>query len=464
MEKVSIQIRMPSSRFAERQYIVDVIFSEVLGLQYDLHFWDQEYTSIFSSGIEKNLKEIKMADVFLSLSTEVWLKRESLDWLNISFIDVRSLGLEYATCFENLPVFFGQNTIIETDQEFQCGFDVFGACFFLLTRYEELLVDRLDRHDRFPLEASVLSKHGLFKRPIVNEYCNFLKTLITVVQPKTSFKTRRFKKKISCDVDFPVDVAGASLTRTVKRIAARLFRDRSVKLACNDFLNYLFRLGDSYRFDFCVNNLFYISRINKEFGNDVAFNLLPLVTNEAYDMAIDFASENTSALISKILHDGHTIGFHPGYDSYDDEWCFVQSYKVLQGQMDAYGYTVDSGRNHYLRYNIGVTPQFWEHIGAYSDSSLGFAEAPGFRASVCNAYTMFDLVAGKTLKLKQQPLVIMDVSLQDSFNRKRYFDSLSVLDVYEYFEGIVAFYGGELSILWHNDNLVDRRLYERIVC
>jgi hypothetical protein len=210
--------------------------------------------------------------------------------------------------------------------------------------------------------------------------------------------------------------------------------------------------------------LLYIAEINSKYGNSVNFNLIPVITNEKYDNAIDFSSNYAAELIDAIILNGHTIGFHPGYDSYDDSEVFTHSFDALQRRMEAYDYSVDSGRNHYLRYKVGVTPQLWESIGATTDSTLGFAESPGFRSSVCSAYTMFDLVERRKLKLKQQPLIVMDVALQNTESRKRYFNSMPAVDIFRLFEDIVMFYCGDLTVLWHNDNIVDRNLYERIVC
>jgi hypothetical protein len=54
-------------------------------------------------------------------------------------------------------------------------FDLFAAAFYLVTRYEEYLPFIADRHNRFEASQSVLFKHGLLERPLINEWAEDLK-------------------------------------------------------------------------------------------------------------------------------------------------------------------------------------------------------------------------------------------------------------------------------------------------
>src|SRR5438105_1699991 len=64
------------------------------------------------------------------------------------------------------------------------------------------------------------------------------------------------------------------------------------------------------------------------------------------------------------------------------------------------------GRQHFLRWAPPLWPAY-ERAGLAYDTSLSFADRPGFRAGICCEYPVFDLKGRRTLRLRERPLVAM---------------------------------------------------------
>ena len=78
---------------------------------------------------------------------------------------------------------------------------------------------------------------------------------------------------------------------------------------------------------------------------------------------------------------------------------------------------------------------------------------------------MFDLHNGEILNIKQQPLIIMDNSIL-SETYMGVTENENVLGLIKDLKKSVDYYGGTLSILWHNDSLrssKEKYLYKQIL-
>jgi len=53
----------------------------------------------------------------------------------------------------------------------------------------------------------------------------------------------------------------------------------------------------------------------------------------------------------------------------------------------------------------------WEQAGFQYDSTLSYADRPGFRCGTCHPYPMFDPMAQRPLRLIQRPLIAMECSV-----------------------------------------------------
>ena len=322
----------------------------------------------------------------------------------------------------------------------------------MLSRYEELIISERDSHDRFPATASIAYKAGFLDRPIVNEYIEILWSCMQALWPDLTRKERKFRKLISCDVDSPFDLAAHTLKKTVLRIGARLIRDKNYKLALFDGLNYVFKKFRSDRFDEYRNNIDWMMCVNSAAGNKVAFYFIPIQTNTSKEDLNDVRSPKLAKLLKHIVDSGHEVGFHPGYDTYKSTGNFKKSADALKEAFknERIEFSNIGGRQHYLRYSVATTPQLWEANGFTYDTSLGFADNAGFRTGVCYEYTMFNLITRTKMRLKQRPLLIMEVTLLSSDYEGLSTVDNSCINYIRNIKTIVEKYDGDFTLLWHN--------------
>jgi hypothetical protein len=119
------------------------------------------------------------------------------------------------------------------------------------------------------------------------------------------------------------------------------------------------------------------------------------------------------------------------------------------------------GRMHFLRWHWPTTAHGWEQAGFHYDSTLSYADRPGFRCGTCHAYPMFDPVAQRQLQLIQRPLIVMECSVI----AERYLglgygpDALALI---QQLQQRCRAVGGQFTLLWHNSHFTrseDRELY-----
>ena len=84
-----------------------------------------------------------------------------------------------------VPVFF------QVGPKSAMTFDVFGASFYLLSRYEEYLPHIRDDHNRFSSEDSTAFKNGFIKMPLVDIWVD---QLYEILDEKFNLETKREKK------------------------------------------------------------------------------------------------------------------------------------------------------------------------------------------------------------------------------------------------------------------------------
>lgn len=123
------------------------------------------------------------------------------------------------------------------------------------------------------------------------------------------------------------------------------------------------------------------------------------------------------------------------------------------------------GRMHYLRWEQPTTMRAWTGAGMSYDSTLGYADRPGFRCGTCHEYPAFDPVAQEQLSLRIRPLVVMEctviadryMGLGVGFDAQNEFQKLKVN---------CDLVGGYFTLLWHNsffESYAFHDLYQQVV-
>jgi hypothetical protein len=455
-------VRAPASYAAERRYILSVLLGERLGLDWRLLEHEDPVWQIVRAGDDVGAATLVLPDVLF--------QTEPRDWLTAAVLPpqpLRRLAIPQGLAppeSRELPVIFGRSLEepangdpwlgVETPnpgRRAHCGIDLFGAAFFLLTRYEEVVVGDRDRHGRFPAWASLAHQEGFLDRPLVDEMVELLAALVNRLWPGSVADRSAFRVRLSHDVDWPLGAAGLAAGKVVGSCAADLVRRRDGRLAWRRWWAFL---RNDPEID-PLNTFDQIMQWSEGAGVRSAFYFIAERTAGSIDGAYAVEDPWIRALMRRVHQRGHEIGLHPSYGSYRDPCQIRWEFERLRAVCREEGIDQQTwgGRQHFLRWENPTTWRGWEGAGLDYDSTLTFPEVPGFRCGTCHEYQVFDLQARQALRLRERPLIVMEGSLRD-YQRLRW--SPAVEEILRLAE-ICRRHRGDFTLLWHNSMLASAR-------
>lgn len=421
-----IKINIPNDNINERSYIIDIILGEFLGLEYEILINQalNDYEIILP-----NLKKLIIKDSFFSKF------KENLSYLNLENLpkDIKFAKNNFLQK-ENLPIIFGNETIIVLENEIICEIDVFASCFFMLTRWEEYVNKRRDLYDRFAAKESLAFKFGFLNRAVVDEYIELLWNLLAKPGLNLQRNKAEFKLFLTHDVD---DMYFYKSFKQILRLSAGdVIKRKDLKSAINRYKEYFLvkqeKMKDPFdTFDFLMDK-------SEELGFKSRFYFLSGgVTKYENNFKID--SPKSQKIIQNIKRRNHIIGLHPSFNSYNDTEMFASEKQALEKVANM---QVVEGRQHYLRFEVPTTWQIWEDNGMQLDSTCGYADKEGYRCGTGHEFSVFNILTRKKLKLKERALLVMDGTLF-AYNdyKNNYIDK--VLDLKN---------NSGFTILWHNSS------------
>jgi len=314
--------------------------------------------------------------------------------------------------------------------------DPFAALFYTLTRWEEKNQLSMDEHGRFPAAQSIAWQQGYLHRPVVNEWVDELWDSLVRLGWPGQRKRRKFQISFSCDVDHPR--LWWSAADRVKTLAGAILKRQDLKECVYWLKNHFFQPKDPYD---VFDEWFDLLAENNLIGQ---FNFMGARAHGS-DCWYPLQHPFVSALMHKIADRGHRIGFHPSYEAFEDAALFEKELSSLR-EISPIG--ISAGRQHYLRFSTPETWKMWDNAGLTEDSTLGYAEAEGFRCGVCHDFPVFDTEKRKMLHLREKPLLAMDVTLAQyrGYSPQQALEHLSSL------RKTVEKHGGDFTLLWHNSS------------
>jgi hypothetical protein len=293
--------------------------------------------------------------------------------------------------------------------------DIFGSAFFLLTRYEELVVKQRDRHERFSGKASMGYKAGFVSRPLVDEYSRLLGLALSACVPGLECRRHISKVRLSHDIDHPYQFFRKSVGHMAYSAGKDFFKDPSLRRVWG-----LARAGARSGFAGDVasdpfNSYESLMRAGEALGNPSEFYFMAGQRSRRYEEGYDLNKPELQDLLRYIHKRGHVIGLHASYDSFRSEQTLKREMDFLLSSAKRAGLNIEAvgGRQHYLRWDNPVTWRAWEGAGLAYDATLGFADQVGFRCGTAREFPVFDLVESRKLKLRERPLAIMDATMMD---------------------------------------------------
>jgi peptidoglycan/xylan/chitin deacetylase (PgdA/CDA1 family) len=342
--------------------------------------------------------------------------------------------------------------------------------------YQKLLQGRYEA-ERLPKDFSperivpdfafnVLNPRGLLYRPVVNE--DYLQN---GGQKPTWPDGKQFAVCLTHDVDA---VSSYSLRQSFREIQKQLLHGGSAFQKVKAFL----RAGiDLARTGGQKDPLHFYERwlgVEKEVGSHSTFFFWPgwssvtkhHLTDRPYELFDSVVFDNQRCTVAEMIREidrqGWEIGLHPSWYSFDDADELKRQKESLE---QALGNEVISVRQHYLHYDIRVTPAVQSEAGFKYDSTLGFNDNIGFRFGTCYPWNLYDLKAEKELLLKEIPLIVQDGAMLNPRKGMRLDEDTAFQYVHQITEALEKV-GGVLTILWHTDQIIQPdwwNLYPRIL-
>ena len=342
-----------------------------------------------------------------------------------------------------------------TDNGATIHYDILGLTYWMLSRLEEVGRTDLDEHGRFPAISSHAFKHNYLERPIVDEWLNILGQVVQRVWPDIELKHHQFEMKVSHDVDHPARYGFANPKRLLRAMAGDIVKRKEYK---NAMLAPWIRLNTRHKLHPCdpYNTFDWIMDQSEQHGLKSAFYFMCGRTDSAKDGDYEIEQPAIVDLMQRIHKRGHEIGLHPSYGTYQQPKLIKKEAERLKRVCSESGIEQQQwgGRMHYLRWEQPTTLRAWAEAGMDYDSSLGYADRPGFRCGTCHEYPAFDPVAQEQLPLNVRPLVVMECSVMAVKYLGLGATDLAVEKILEIKNRCRAA-GGCFTLLWHNSQFLN---------
>jgi peptidoglycan/xylan/chitin deacetylase (PgdA/CDA1 family) len=463
-------ISVPETYLPERTYILAVLLGGFLGLEYDITTHGRRETQIRCRGIDDRNRMLILEDVLFETKEEEWLCPASLPKCPLWHWDVALDFPEARVLDREVPVLYGREIdggafCRSKDGVVRLGLDILGSSFFMLTRYEEVALVSRDQHGRFPASSSIAAKGSLLERPIVNEYLEILWAAMVRLWPGLQRPTRYFKIRPTHDVDHAFAGYRLPATRVARASLGDLLRRNRAALAVKRWQNWV--RTNTMGADRDIYNTFdYLMDKSEEKGLKSAFYFMADCPNRRYDGSYMLKDPWIRQMMRQIHRRGHEIGLHTSYDTYLNPHKTAEEFKCFRTILEEENICQDrwGGRQHYLRWRAPITWRHWESAGLDYDSTLGYADRPGFRCGTCYEFPVFDLQMRRPLQLHEKPLIVMEATLLASDYLGM--DYGSAWPQVNRLITACRLFRGEFVLLWHNSCLFeneDRRLYEDIL-
>ncbi len=315
--------------------------------------------------------------------------------------------------------------------------DLVASTFFWLSNWQETTCATRDRHGRFPFEASLQSALGIATRPAVDAYRERIAALLAengIQSRPRSFGQRAWALCPTHDIDYLRKWRPGILFRETVQYPLLNYRKVTVGQRAKRFARFLRQFlhpGDPYRN--AIKRLFRETRQRR--GTATFF--LKASAHGPNDVAYRVNDPFLVRQRSEWENAGFEVGLHTSYHAHTHP-DYIECEAAELG-------SPASVRQHFLRYDLPITPRLQERAGLRIDSTLGFAETVGFRNATCLPFLRFDVPQNRVTSVWEMPLAVMESTL---FNRIGLPLEAAVKETEQLLFTCQQF-GGVAVMLWH---------------
>ncbi len=385
--QMTLCVESPAGYEAERRYILDVVLGDWLGLDWELRTTARRgdvRITLTGDGVDGGGgtpgRCVLVPDILFGTPEGDWLSPRSLPATPLRVREVGDPGSTALQAGQRLPVIYGRPEQRFPDESgVALDVDVFGSAFFMLTRYEEVVVPDRGSYDRFPAASSLAAREGFLSSPIVDAYVELLWAACKRVWPTLRRAPREYSVLLTHDVDDPLASIGRTPAFVARELAGDLVRRRDLRVAGRRARSVLAARRGDYRFD-PHNTYDFLMDVGERAGIRCAFYFLGhRSVTESAPTTHQLAHPAVQALVGAIGRRGHEVGFHGGFGTYLDPVRTKEEFDYLHSVAERQGVRQQrwGGRQHYLQWANPHTWRNWHDAGLAYDATLCYAESPG---------------------------------------------------------------------------------------
>lgn len=316
-------------------------------------------------------------------------------------------------------------------------FDLLGASFWLLTRYEEYLPYKGDKYNRFNYKSSLAYQYDFLKVPLVNLWLLELSKLLIQQFPELKFSKHEYTFISTIDIDNVYKYKHKGFVRSLAGfISDKNFQERKQRLRI-----ILDKEKDPFDcYDFLIET-------HKQIGtNAIYFFLLgdygPNDKNHS-------ASELHFQSLIKHLADYSMVGIHPSFGSNNK----LRQIKIETARLGNITHRlITKSRQHFSMLKFPSTYKDLLQTGLFADYSMGYTNCNGFRASYCYPYKWYSLDIESVSSLIIHPFCISENTLLANKSKEK----KSLIELAYPIVNEVKTYNGEMISVFHNDSFSDK--------
>jgi len=353
----------------------------------------------------------------------------------------------------------------------ETNIDVIASSFFMVSRYEEVVLDVKDEHDRFPASGSLAFREGFLEQPIVNEYIELLWSWIHSLKSDLERKplwpeNKEFTVCLTHDVDtlqmYKLSLMAGAILDRIKLFLMPNTRQKTKQInpQAETRLSSLRRVGVKDAFHLMCDwakvmlklkkdprdTFDYMLNLEQKYGFKSSFYFMA-GGDSSFDNRYTITEHRVKKLVKQIEARGNEIGLHGSYNSYDSPEQMAQE----RAKLDNVAASKDYGcRQHYLRWKVPNTWRFQEHTGLLYDTTLSFADHAGFRCGICLPFKPFDIMENRELNIWELPLIVQEGTLKGA-NYQNLSPEEAYKEMVELIQAVKKCHG-VFVLLWHNSS------------
>lgn len=308
--------------------------------------------------------------------------------------------------WQNIPTLFAT-----AKKTYSVPFDILSAIFWLISRNEEYLPYKPDKHGRYPAKSSMLYRKGWLQRPLIDEWIAELRK--SLIRAGAHIPPMHFVFQPTYDID----IAYSHLYKGARRIVGAWMR-ALIKMDMRQLSERLAVLKRKVKDPYdCYR---WLRQLHKEYGYKPIYFILATTRTTAYDKNIS-PRHPAMARVIKNLAKESAVGIHPSYYSDKDE--ILQDEKQLLEHIA--GRSIHLSRQHYIKMLMPGTCRLLLQKSITDDYSMGYGSHLGFRAGTGASFPWYDLQKDQVTSLRIHPFCFMDttahyeqkLNMHDAFNK-----------------------------------------------